>query len=656
MQAEFQRTLQSGSQYERYFPTAQLERTDPVVVKSGDTFDTIELMAKLARQYQADTSGLAPVLTGKNLRETLENDWNFAYRHFQYKPDASGVEQLRRPLRAWADRRTGIDCDCYAILLSTLLLNQRIGHKLRKTKYQGRPDYQHIYVVVPKPGGGHYTLDPVTDAFDKEVPFSAKFDKSMMPIQVLNGLADTPTASTAAPLIEPGRYQRFGFAAEFVGVAGEAEQVRQQALATIRQASLQGLAATAGTDRLPTAAELAAIADATGQTAEEATADAVAVAHASAAFIERCRQHLVNTADQIDALPRKEPILVRLRARIAQLLASWTDEARRGQLFAELGAAEEAELAGTSGANLSGLGLGNFFTDAWDKVKDVASSVGSAVSQAATWSYNTVIKPVGQAIGQAASWTADKVATAAKAAAEGIKNAAVWVGNEATALAKLVVKYNPLSVLIRGGLRIAFRVNLFYMSGRLGHGYFSEAQARAFGLDMDEWGKCKSQLGKVISMWEGLQGDTSILQESILLGYESGEQPKIAAAPALSGLAPVLSGLGEPVTATAGTAAASGFIATIVQWLKNVDWDKLLKLVGTVAEKLKLKKAYDSVPAVTDQTVLPASEQDFAANAQAYQTQTGLPTPSAGGSGLLVPLALGAAAVGLYFTSQAKAK
>lgn len=636
MQAAFQRTLSSGREYEKYFPTSQLQRTDPIMVKAGDTFDTIELMAKLARQYQADTAGVAPLLLGKNREQTCRNVFSFAHRHFQYTPDKDGVEQLRRPLRSWADRRAGIDCDCYSILVSTILLNLGVAHKLRKTKYNNRPDYQHIYVVVPA-GTSYFTIDPVTDAFNKEVPFTEKFDKSMMPIQVLNGLGDAPSPAKT-PLVAAGSYQKFGFGAEFVGLTGETEQVRQQTLSTIRTLTLQGLAGAVSSDVLPTANQVAELANATGQTHEEATADAVAVAHLSASFIERLRQLLVNTAEQIDRLPasQRNPELVRLRGRLRQLLAAWSNEAERTRLFDELGEQEERELTPAGVA-----GLGNIFSDAWDGIKNAASSVTGAVSQAASWTYGTVIKPVGQAIGQAASWVGNTVATGAKAAAAGIKQAAVWVGKEAVNLGKLLLKYNPLSILIRAGLRIAFRVNLFHLSGRLGHGYFSQAQAVAAGLDAGEWEKAKSQLGKVISMWEGLQGEADILQESILIGYQSGEQPKIAAQPALSGLGR----LGEPVTA-ASTVAASGFIATILSWLKNVDWGKLMNVATTVAQKLKLTKAYDSVPAVNENTLLPASEAAYTANKTLYDTQ-----PSS--SSLVVPLVLGGAVLGFAYLNNA---
>jgi len=644
MVAAFQRTLRSGKEYDKYFPTSQLQRTDPVIMPDSDTFDTIDQMSKVAHQYQADTAGVAQVLKGKDFEATLRNDWQFGYSYFQYKPDKPGVEQLRRPLRAWADRVTGIDCDCYAILLSTILLNQGIAHKLRKTKYDNKPDYQHIYVVVPKPGGGYYTLDPVTDKFNHEVPFSGHFDKPMQPLQVLNGLPlqvlngapDAPAAG-AQPLVAKGTYQAFGFGAEFVGLEAESAQVHQDVLDTIRTTALAGLGRLAGTDVLGTADQVAELARATDQTHDEATATAIAIAHASASFVERLRQHLFNVAEQIDSYPKPAPQLLLLRSRISLLLANWGDEVARTRLFDELGELEEAELRQDGLA-----GLGNWFGDAWDGVKSAAGGV----AQAATWTYGTVLKPVGQAIGQAASWVADKVTTAIKAAAQGIKQAAIWIADEAMKLGKLLLKYNPLSILIRAGLRIAFRVNLFYMAGRLGHGYFSEAQARDFGMDMGEWQKCKSQLGKVISLWEGLQGDVQILQESIMLGYSSGKQPKIADTPdqSLSGLA-ALNGLGEPVTATT-TAAASGFIATIVAWLKNVDWDKLISVVKTVVDKVGLKKSYDSVPAITASTMLPSSEADYAANRAKYETQTS--------SSSIAPLMIGGGLLGLYYLTTPK--
>ena len=58
------------------------------------------------QKYKSDTAKLAPILKGKSLEETLRNNWNFVYNHIQYKLDTPGIEELRRPARTWAERKS----------------------------------------------------------------------------------------------------------------------------------------------------------------------------------------------------------------------------------------------------------------------------------------------------------------------------------------------------------------------------------------------------------------------------------------------------------------------------------------------------------------------------------------------------------------------
>ena len=88
------------------------------------------------------------------------------------KKDAEGYEQIRSPARAWHDRFSGVDCDCYSVFISSILSNLGIAHTLRITKYQ-RDYFQHIYPIVPFQNG-YITIDCVTDRFNYEVPFSEK--------------------------------------------------------------------------------------------------------------------------------------------------------------------------------------------------------------------------------------------------------------------------------------------------------------------------------------------------------------------------------------------------------------------------------------------------------------------------------------------------
>jgi exonuclease VII large subunit len=123
-----------------------------------------------------------------NLSEICRRVWEFLYNHIQYKLDKRGVEQLRQPARSWEDRHTGIDCDCFSIFVSSILCNLGIEHKFRITKYGGKPNFQHVYVVVPN-GTDEIIIDCVLSKFNYEKPYSEKKDFIMKPtVNGLNGI------------------------------------------------------------------------------------------------------------------------------------------------------------------------------------------------------------------------------------------------------------------------------------------------------------------------------------------------------------------------------------------------------------------------------------------------------------------------------------
>jgi len=151
-------------------PLGALDRTDPVINRDGDTDETVGYMIDIVREYSGETSRLARTLKGKNLWDTLSRVWGFVFRYIKYEPDDVLFEQLRRPLRTLHDQKG--DCDCYSILIGSILHNLGIPFHFRVTAYDDPNRFQHVYVIVPKPGGGYYTVDPVVDAFDYEKPFS----------------------------------------------------------------------------------------------------------------------------------------------------------------------------------------------------------------------------------------------------------------------------------------------------------------------------------------------------------------------------------------------------------------------------------------------------------------------------------------------------
>ncbi|MBR8534416.1 hypothetical protein KDU71_02505 [Carboxylicivirga sediminis] len=194
--ASGKRTLKDGSRYDKYFALPKMDYK--YLTYSGSTNDTIGFMADIIKNTLADTKAIAPVLKGRDLGTTLSNIFSFVFDHIQYKPDDPQNEELRRPIRAWADRQSGVDCDCYSILIGSILSNLNIPFALRMVKIGGKPYFQHVYVVVPKNGKrtglsrDYYTVDPVLDTFNEEHPFTGKYDLFMQPIKYLNGV---PSAS-----------------------------------------------------------------------------------------------------------------------------------------------------------------------------------------------------------------------------------------------------------------------------------------------------------------------------------------------------------------------------------------------------------------------------------------------------------------------------
>lgn len=100
----------SGKEYDRLFPKANFK--DTTVIHNGNVFKTPLLVKKVVQNSLRDTVLVAPLMVGKTLYDTCRNIWNFAYNHIRYKLDKPFVEQVRTPARSWADRNTGIDCDC----------------------------------------------------------------------------------------------------------------------------------------------------------------------------------------------------------------------------------------------------------------------------------------------------------------------------------------------------------------------------------------------------------------------------------------------------------------------------------------------------------------------------------------------------------------
>lgn len=157
--------------------------------------DTMPLIVDKTKRTAWQTRKLAAKLKAPTLAATLANDSAFILDYISYKHDAAAHEQVRSPRRLVYDRAG--DCDCFAVCIATLLLNQGIKFRFRLAQYPtSGGEWTHIYIVVPKDQSytgvlssrsQYYVLDPVTNRHDYEVAFTKKKDVTMS-LQFLDGL------------------------------------------------------------------------------------------------------------------------------------------------------------------------------------------------------------------------------------------------------------------------------------------------------------------------------------------------------------------------------------------------------------------------------------------------------------------------------------
>lgn len=197
------RKIKEGSEYNYLFPVPK--GTNERVQNNGDVDDTVHWCGYVVKTYHEDTRKLAEYLQEKSSdqKELFRNIFDFCYNHIQYHLDRQGVEELRRPAVTWHDRKYGVDCDDFTMFIATILYNLDIPFEFRITKYN-KPNYQHIYLIVPVEKDTHITIDPVLDTFNYEKPYSQKKDYDMkalnlagtdsnigIPIEILAGLSNT---------------------------------------------------------------------------------------------------------------------------------------------------------------------------------------------------------------------------------------------------------------------------------------------------------------------------------------------------------------------------------------------------------------------------------------------------------------------------------
>ena len=181
------RKIKYDSQYDHCF--GRPENGKVVRVESGNAHDTIQTILHVVNNYASQAAKISKTLKGRTKHQTAKNIYNFCYNYFQYKEDASGTDTVRTPNRAYADRKDGIDCDCYVALISCILTQYNWAHTIRMSANYDKDRFNHVYIILPDEDGKEICIDPVVDQFNREASYLHKND-TVMEVSYLNGLGN----------------------------------------------------------------------------------------------------------------------------------------------------------------------------------------------------------------------------------------------------------------------------------------------------------------------------------------------------------------------------------------------------------------------------------------------------------------------------------
>lgn len=554
------RNTQDGRKFNHLIKKANGQDT---FIKNGNVIETVETCIDVIASHHREVEGLAKIIEGSSIKETCRNIFNFSYSYLQYQKDEDGTEQLRTPSRSWLDgqikfkqkgrQSAGIDCDDYSIFVGSLLKCLGIPFKLRVTKYDGKKNFQHIYVIVPAIGDSEdeIVIDPVLSKFDYQKPYSfEKSDFNMSPLQLaglrgIDGL--TGTSALGLPISVLSGIDLAG---------GRQVQADHEELITI----VSGIDFDDAINGLGDA--------------EDATYN----------YLVRTRNFLLKNRDNKDKMAHvQNPD--QFISMLDQAIKFWNTP-QRDSVLDKLSDIEE---------KLAEKGLIKYDSEAiqglaeLDELDDEMDGLGRRKRRKGR--FFKAIKKVGKKIGKVAK-----------------------------KVVKAIVRFNPLSIAIRGGLLAALRLNMFGIAKKMQYAYLPDNLASKYNLDPAKHAKLKKVHGKIKKLFKGLQGKEDNLRKAILKGAKQ-KSPDFS----LKGMAGIigelqaLEALGElgelgnlgAVATAASVTAASGVLAKIGSWLKPIK-NIFSKVKG------KFKKAAPATQAVSQ-----FSNQSVP-NTQAYTPSTNM--------------------------------
>ncbi|MBN2729127.1 MAG: hypothetical protein JXR53_07870 [Bacteroidales bacterium] len=572
------RDTQNGQKFNHLIKRAD---GNEVFVKNGNVIETVESCIDIIASHYREVEGLAKELQGGSLKETCRNIFNFSYTYLQYQKDRDGTEQLRTPARSWLDGQikykqkgnsdAGIDCDDYSIFVGSLLKCLGIPFKLRITKYDGRKNFQHIYVFVPAVGDSEdeIIIDPVLSKFDYQKPYSfEKSDFDMSPLQMAAGIRGIN------------------------GLTGETSLGLPISI-------LSGIDLAGGVKAQTDHEELIAIVS--GVDFDDAVNGLGDPEDATLKYLIRTRDFLLKNKDNKDKMAHVQNP-EQFISMLDQAIKFWNTP-QRNSVLDKLADIEE---------KLAENGLIKYDSVAIEglaELDELDEMDGLGRRKRKKGRFFKAVKKVGKKVGKVAK-----------------------------KVVKAIVRFNPLSIAIRGGLLAALRLNMFKISKKLQYAYLPDNLASKYNLDPAQHAKLKKVHGKVKKLFKGLQGKEENLRKAILKGAKQNSSDF-----SLKGIDGIIGELGEPATAASVT-AASGVLATIGAWLKPIkNIFSSASSIKSSASSMLPKKSSGSSSSASSGSAFPSVVQK--GDTGMSQNSGGLPNKKKLGKGAKIGIGIGVAAL-----------
>ena len=485
------------------------------IKRNASLQDTLDHMKHIVLRDYTSVNDLAQSLKGNSVKDTSENIWNWMKTNTQYKLDTTGIEELRTPLRSLADKNTGIDCDDYTILISSILLNLNIPHEFRIAAYKEQGRFQHIYPVAFDENGEEYVIDVVPEIphFNYEAqPIKDLKTITIMELQELSGLDQEAKNELIDELNQPFTLS---------GIEEDDSLLENSFLQGFKEVGSEQEADIVlnGSEDVAEILEKGILAE-----------------------INKARNTLIKEGDRPTVLSQTINVKAEL-SRMNELMNAFEDEEDREDILTEYVRSNSSyknfykaillSLNEIESEDLRGLDDDESIYLAKTETIDLADfydeSMDDSVDGLGRFRFKNFFKKIGK----------------------GIKK-----------VVKAVVKYNPASMLIRAAVLLTLKMNFFKIASRLIYGYLTESQANAQNLNLSEWKKLVSARKKAEKFYTKIGGKASKFKSAIVKGKAAKK-----------------TGLQLGVVATGSAVAASGFVVFMKKILSAINPAKLFKKI-----------------------------------------------------------------------------